>query len=585
MQDLNLSRQKREELINICNQLKEKSPEDATNINHLIQFIKDQKYGLQFEKHREQVDIDLLTKIPVFTEDKGKKIASDALKPYNFLLEGDNLHSLKLLEKTHCGAIDVIYIDPPYNTGNEFIYNDKIVVEEDGYRHSKWLSFMVERLKIAYKLLNKGGIIFISIGDDEVAQLKMICDDIFGETNKLGLCPRIAKKGSNKGTYFRPTKDYVLCYAKNKKDVNPFCIIQENNESDYKFIETTGPNVGKKYKKGHSLFQASLDARPNQRYYIEAPDGTLIIPPGNVFPEEKKDGSFVIPVSNDDKCYRWSYESYLKHKDEGIIMFDKSKKSPFLDSDGNPTEWNVYEKKYYNPSAVLTTLPDDVIYDCLNAQGQTELAKIGVDFSFSKPVSLLKYLLSIINKPNDITVLDFFAGSGTTAQAVLELNNEDGGNRKFILCTNNENNICEEITYQRIKTVITGVRADGSAYSSGVPANLKYFKTDFVERNTDVVPDELAQHCSEMIELQHGINVDPIGVFDAKNILLKDDDEADLLYENFSNYQNLEAIYIIEDTNECDSVILTNAQLDKFKNIPIISVPRWYFENEIMEAK
>lgn len=585
MQDLNLSRQKREELINICNQLKEKSPEDATNINHLIQFIKDQKYGLQFEKHQEQVDIDLLTKIPVFTEDKGKKIASDALKPYNFLLEGDNLHSLKLLEKTHCGAIDVIYIDPPYNTGNEFIYNDKIVVEEDGYRHSKWLSFMVERLKIAYKLLNKGGIIFISIGDDEVAQLKMICDDIFGETNKLGLCPRIAKKGSNKGTYFRPTKDYVLCYAKNKKDVNPFCIIQENNESDYKFIETTGPNVGKKYKKGHSLFQASLDARPNQRYYIEAPDGTLIIPPGNVFPEEKKDGSFVIPVSNDDKCYRWSYESYLKHKDEGIIMFDKSKKSPFLDSDGNPTEWNVYEKKYYNPSAVLTTLPDDVIYDCLNAQGQTELAKIGVDFSFSKPVSLLKYLLSIINKPNYITVLDFFAGSGTTAQAVLELNNEDGGNRKFILCTNNENNICEEVTYQRIKTVITGVRADGSAYSSGIPANLKYFKTDFVERNTDVVPDELAQHCSEMIELQHGINVDPIGVFDAKNILLKDDDEADLLYENFSNYQNLEAIYIIEDTNECDSVILTNAQLDKFKNIPIISVPRWYFENEIMEAK
>lgn len=542
MQDMNLSRQKREELIDICNQMRDKSPEDAANINRIIQFIKDQKYGLQFEKHQEQVDIDLLTKIPVFTEDKSKKITSDASKPYNFLLEGDNLHSLKLLEKTHHGAIDVIYIDPPYNTGSEFVYNDKIISKDDGYRHSKWLSFMKERLDIAYKLLNANGAMFISIDDNEYANLKILCDAIAGESNVETLIWNTIAEG-NSGNMkqvhrVRNVHEYIIIVYKDK-------------------VSTYFNKINEALAHITSLQTTNL-AKNNAN--------------------KRGDKERIFPITNPQNGLSWTDEwKYSKDEverlqKEGLLHFGKDGKN--------------------KPRQILPTDDRRSVYlQTIVNKGSTTVGRKDLEnvlgrglFDNPKPLTLIKTLIRL-HQNNNATVLDFFAGSGTTGHAVLELNKEDGGNRKFILCTNNEANICEEITYQRIKTVITGVRADGSAYSSDIPANLKYFKTDFVERNTDIVPDELAQHCSEMIELQHGINVDTIGVFDAKNILLKNDDEADLLYENFSNYQNLEAIYIIEDTNECDSVILTNAQLDKFKNIPIISVPRWYFENEIMEAK
>ena len=165
----------------------------------------------------------MINNIPVFTEDADKKIVSEPELPYNFLLEGDNLHSLKLLEKTHKGKIDVIYIDPPYNTGNkDFIYNDEYIDEDDGFNHSKWLSFMDERLEIARNLLCEEGIIFISIDDHEYAQLKILCDEIFGENNFIsnivietggGIFGVKAKHVTNT---FVKVKDYILVYAKEK---------------------------------------------------------------------------------------------------------------------------------------------------------------------------------------------------------------------------------------------------------------------------------------------------------------------------------------------------------------------------------
>lgn len=189
----NLSQKKREKMIAFLEKLKEQHSDDESliAIGQIEKELTSKKYGLVWEEHEEEVDVKMRTHIPVFTEDESREIFENPdSENYNFLLEGDNLHSLKLLEKTHHGKIDVIYIDPPYNTGKSFTYADKTVESSDAFRHSKWLSFMKERLAIASKLLSNHGAIFISINDAEEAQLKLICDEVFGETNFIAVMPK-----------------------------------------------------------------------------------------------------------------------------------------------------------------------------------------------------------------------------------------------------------------------------------------------------------------------------------------------------------------------------------------------------------
>ena len=220
----NLSQKRRAEMLEYLNHLKEIHTDDESRIalGKIETALTEKKYGLVWEEHEEEVDKKLVHNIPVFREDEERKIVADENADFNFLLEGDNLHSLKLLEKTHKGKIDVIYIDPPYNTGNkDFIYDDNYIGSDDGYKHSKWLSFMNERLTITKELLSDDGIIFISIDDNEQAQLKLLCDEIFGENafiNKL-----VIKTGDVYGAKaahiektFVKTKDYVLVYANEK---------------------------------------------------------------------------------------------------------------------------------------------------------------------------------------------------------------------------------------------------------------------------------------------------------------------------------------------------------------------------------
>lgn len=196
----NLSQIKREKMLAFLEALKEQHDDDESlmAINQIEKELTAKKYGLVWEEHEEEVAVKMQTHIPVFTEVKEKEIVGDSdSDKCNFLLEGDNLHSLKLLEKTHKGKIDVIYIDPPYNTKNrEFVYDDKRIGEEDAYRHSMWLSFMESRLKILKKLMSNKGVIFISIDDNEQANLKLLCDDIFGEKNFLSMA--IHKNNSSK---------------------------------------------------------------------------------------------------------------------------------------------------------------------------------------------------------------------------------------------------------------------------------------------------------------------------------------------------------------------------------------------------
>ena len=309
----------------------------------LLEVINEKKYyGLVWEGSSEAAWNDMQDQLPVFVEDTTKRLdTAPEGSPNHVLIEGDNLNALAALTYAYAGKIDVIYIDPPYNTGSkDFVYNDSFVDKEDGYRHSKWLSFMDRRLKLAKKLLSEKGVIFISIGSDEIAQLTLLCNKLFGEYNQIAIIPRVQKKGNGKGTHFSPAVDYVLAYCNYKQNVDRFFA---PNTSDFPMLETEGKRAGEYYECTKSLYQGSLDSRPNQRYYIECPDHSFIIPPGNVFPDEVKDAAFVKPLGNDDKCWRWSWDSYLKQKH--LLVFKKVKKATLLDEFGKPSKWNVYTKR------------------------------------------------------------------------------------------------------------------------------------------------------------------------------------------------------------------------------------------------
>lgn len=468
----------KEKLIDKIKNLQGLNNDEKADLLGLLRSFK--KYGLVWEEKLEEVEERLREEIPVLTEVKERAIISDSADaPNHILIEGDNLEALTTLSYTHEGTIDVIYIDPPYNTGNkDFVYNDTFVDKDDAFRHSKWLSFIKKRIEICKLLLKVDGVFLISIGSDELAQLILLCNEVFLEENQIGIISRVQKKGNGKGNHFSPAVDYILVYAKNKGYVENFFA---PNTSEFPCLEDSGERKGEYYECSKSLFQGSLDSRPNQRYYIECPDGSLIIPPGNTFPELKQDASFVRPIDNNDKCWRWSWDSYLKKKH--LLVFKKTKKSTLVNEFGENSLWNVYTKRYQKDAEEKGKVPPNYIDDCINSLGTSRLGDLGVDFSFAKPCELIIRLIKYLNKPKDTTILDFFAGSGTTLDSVMQLNAEDGGNRKCILVTNNENGICENVTYLRNKKVIEGYTTPKGEEVAGLTNNtLRYYRTEILPR-------------------------------------------------------------------------------------------------------
>ena len=453
--------------------------------------LKEKRFGLTWIDVPEAFEQESENRIPVLEEVPELAIHNKDGKPTHILIEGDNYHALTCLNYTHGNKVDIMYFDPPYNTGSDgFKYKDSRFLDEypDGtkiptnhpLRHSVWLSFMRKRLVLAKNLLKNDGVIFISIGDDELSNLTLLCDSLF---ERIAIVPRIAKKGSDQGTHFRPTKDYVLVYSNDRSALKGFMDVIMPEEKSYPYTEEFS---ARQYRKAHSLYQASLDPMrgcKNQRYYIEAPDGTLIIPPGDHFPNDKVDGGKMVPQNRSDKVWRWSDKSYKANKD--IIMFDKSSRSPLVDSNGNHTDWNVYEKKYKDEELedLENPLPNDVLYDFINTLGTTRLSKIDIDFPFSKPYELVRYLIQITDKPNNSVIMDFFAGSGTTMEATLSLNEDDGGERQCILCQENEENICRGITYERNKRIINGYKSKAGIVTPPFGNSLKYYRTAFVGKN------------------------------------------------------------------------------------------------------
>ena len=461
--------------------------EDVDKLANLVRLLNTKKYGLVWEEHAELVEEEMKTKIPVFVEDESKKIVGNlSSEEFNFLLEGDNLHSLHLLKKTHAGAIDVIYIDPPYNTGNkDFIYNDKLVDKTDGYSHSKWLSFMSKRLEIARELLSETGVIFISIDDNEQAQLKLLCDEIFGGNNFIAQMAWEKKKkpsflNKNLGSKF----EYILCYSKKRNATIPFS------------VDLT--EQGKKYPLNNAGNTAMELIFPPNSVSFGMPDGVVVaqdMSGGNIVTELKND--VVIKGGMNQNSFTLFGEwRYSQTKLDEIVANNERLSISKIPFRPNHHKQGGDIKKMHD---LLTQNYYDV---GTNEDATAELEKIVGNkvFSFPKPSKLIGFLIKAVSyNDKDIVILDFFAGSGTTGHAVAKLNKEDGGNRKFILCTNNENNICEEVTYKRLANI-----------QKDLPHNLKYFKTDFIvkEEFPDVTLEyELLNYVTPLVELEFGVDI------------------------------------------------------------------------------
>jgi adenine-specific DNA-methyltransferase len=370
----------------------------------------------------------------------------DATK--NLFIEGDNLDALKLLQETYLGKVKMIYIDPPYNTGSDLIYNDDFKqsveayfkvsnqqdhefnrlttnTESNGRFHSDWLTMMFARLKLARNLLRNDGIIFISVGERELANLRKLSDLIFGEANFVSIIPRVMKTTSFKGTFFAPSLDYVICYAKSIFEAIPFT--EDVEIKQFKRVETSGPRTGERYRDDTAFYLSTLDITRgsyNQRYWIDCPDGTKVIPPGKTFPPEKGVAG--------DGVWRWGYETYVKQKH--LIVFKETNRSPLLDENGKQAKYNLYTKSYLIDRQEKGKLPRNYFIDTvLNRNGTELLNSMAIPFSYSKPIELINWMLNIIQSKSDDIILDFFAGSATTAHAVMALNASDGGDRRFIL--------------------------------------------------------------------------------------------------------------------------------------------------------
>jgi len=452
---------------------------------------KRKKYGLVWEDKPEDVDKMCREKLPVLKEVKTKEIITDKEKPVNLLIEGDNYHALSVLNYTYAKKVDVIYIDPPYNTGNkDFIFNDRYVDREDAYRHSKWLSFMEKRLKLAKNLLKDTGVIFISIDDNEVAQLKLLMDspDLFGENNFISNIIWRKKKGHGRGdNLVIPQTEYILLYAKNRNRLTFFELpISEYKLKDYRYRDSLGL-----YKR-----ETLEHHTPYGGYVRKTLQYDLVI-----------DGKKIFCTTGQ---WLWSKERVKRELEDVISKNKKNKEYRYLDIiKDSKGRWRAYKKIRLEKNGTIRgerplSIIDDPKITTNSAAHEIKNLFRNRAFDFSKPKSLIKLLLNFSASKNSI-ILDFMAGTGTTGHAVLELNKEDGGNRQFILITNNENNICTDVCYPRIKKVIQGYKNLKGEQVEGLGGNLKYFKTDFVDAEpTDKNKIKLTKQATEMLCIKEG---------------------------------------------------------------------------------
>lgn len=441
----------------------------------LVELLRSQKkYGLVWEDKPEEIETRLVDELPVLTEVAERAIVSESPDaPNHILIEGDNLEALTALAYTHEGKIDVIYIDPPYNTGNkDFVYNDSFVDREDGYRHSKWLSFMNKRLQIAKSLLSSGGVIFISIDDNEQAQLKMLCDEIFGGNNFKSNSIIVNNRGGRDYGGIALQHDYILIYSNNKGELNLI------NDHDKKFQYQDSEGGFNLMELRNRNVKFNISNRPNLCY-------PFYVNPNNADANnlleislEPKDGFVeVYPAKSNgiQTVWRWGKEEKSRANLNKQIFGKVNRNGGYM-----------IVQKYRKTTKMQRSIWDEKEF--VNERGSEVLKEILTQniFSYPKSVATIKRVLELGTNSTS-TILDFFAGSGTTLHATMQLNAEDGGHRKCILVTNNENNICEKVTYERNKRVIQGYTTPKGEEVEGLHNNnLRYYRTNFLSRDKSV---------------------------------------------------------------------------------------------------
>jgi adenine-specific DNA-methyltransferase len=629
----NLSKIKRERMLEFLESLKAEHTDDKSirAFTEIENQLRDKKYGLVWEEHTERVDELLEDNIPVFIEDKHRQIATSADGFYNFILEGDNLQSLYLLEKTHKGSIDVIYIDPPYNTlKSGFTYNDTMVDMTDDYRHSKWLSFMNVRLKIAKQLLSPKGVVFISIDNSELYNLKLLCDEIFTEDNFLGNIVWRTTTDNNV-TQITTEHEYILCYALNKGNLDKWTakspVVDIMQEQYLKLKAECGDDLEELQKKYRKWIKNNKEDLKGFTHYDNI-DEKGVFHDGDIANTVQGGYKYEVlhpvthkPCKIPEKGFRFSEPTMRQMLADNNIMFGKDETTlikPKIRLTENKTTLRAY---YYEDNRVATKSLERLF-------GEKSR------FSNPKSVNLLKILISFASG-KDATILDFFAGSGSTAEAVMDLNKEDGGKRKFILCTNNEISaintirflhskgvmldytpgertkessiyskidkyfddkqeafnqlfggekgkreideygICRYVTYPRVCTVITGKTIKEEIYSEGSPSNLKYFKCGWTPRKPEeyLLSNALCLHIKEMIELQNAIEIDQ-----KRNIVILNKDDFKKTIGNSEIYAKAENIWINQN------MILGADELELLCAKGYKYIPKEFFGQELREA-
>lgn len=456
------------------------------------ELLKRKKFGIVWEDKAEEVAEQCKTSLPVLRDEKTKSFSKDKTGINHVFIESDNYHALSVLNYTHKKKIDVIFIDPPYNTGSQhWIYNNSYVERDDRFKHSKWLSFMSKRLRLARNLLKDNGFFAITIDHNELFTLGLLMDEIFGEDNRVGIVTVLHNpKGRNQAKFFSENSEFLMIYAKDisKAQFNSVAI-SEDAQGTFTEIDNDGKFRYEPYMRARTVW--SRENRPRNWYPIYVSKDLK-----DITHKKTKGYHEIFPITNSGKEMAW------KNIQETFIDLNKNN---YFEAKKEGNKIVIYHK--YREQQVLKNVWTDKKYQS-EFHGTNLLKKIFGDkrFDYPKSLYLVMDVLKIAAK-DDAVILDFFAGSGTTGHAVLELNNEDGGNRQFILCTNNENNngnghggVAQGVCYPRIKNVIQGYKDSSGNRISGLGGNLRYYTNDLVGNvKTDNDKRVLTSRSTEML--------------------------------------------------------------------------------------
>lgn len=636
----NLSKIRRDQMIGFLEELKQQHNDDASirAFNEIENHLRDKKYGLVWEEHSEEVDDMLKESIPILTEDPERRLCKDDNAPWNFIIEGDNLQALYLLNKTHRGKIDCIYMDPPYNSGaHDWKYNNRYVGPEDEYRHSLWLSMIYRRLILAKQLLNpQKSILICTIDEKEYLHLGCLFEELFPDANIQMVSSVINVKGSSRKDSFARTAEYIFFVQLGDSRPEPLPLgiewlgnIQNTTRDSVRLADMMrhGPN-------------GTRSARPNLFYPIfVSKDGKRFLGAGDPLPINVSRDSVLIPddaiaiwpIHSDGSEGSWGYssESLLELQRKGYLHLGKLNKDGRMGISFIQPGW---QKRIEAGEVQITGHGEDgfIIYDdkdykakfvpgnswAIPSHNATEYGQkllqniVGTRFAFPKSLYAVHDTLNFFVSSNkDAIILDFFAGSGTTQHAVNLINAEDGGNRRCIMVTNNEISESEEkqftemglkkgdiqwedrgiakyVTWPRTVcsingTDINGALLKGNYLNCGIPmskgfnTNVKYFKCDWTPRKPE---DYLLSNmlCLHIKEMIELQNA--IEVDNVKNVLLLNKADVKTHILDREAYDKIERVWVNQN------IVLSARELKLLEAKGYKYIPKEFFGQELREA-